>query len=136
MTHGLATGPENRLVYFRLFDVHRHMMERCGHKDGVQGRKNYAGRGIKVCSEWRGSFVAFHQWALKNGYRVGLTLDRIDNDGHYEPSNCRWVTRGDNSKKMHADRDATMASLQAELDVIDAETIGSINDALDRLVCV
>ena len=53
----------------------------------------YGGRGIAVCEEWRENFAAFREWALANGYQDGLELDRIDNNGNYEPSNCRWTSR-------------------------------------------
>lgn len=52
----------------------------------------YGGRGIKVCAEWKNDFPAFRDWALENGYTDDLSIDRIDSDGDYEPSNCRWIT--------------------------------------------
>lgn len=54
--------------------------------------KDYGGRGITVCPEWKNSFIAFRDWALANGYQEGLSIDRKDNSGNYEPSNCRWTT--------------------------------------------
>lgn len=60
--------------------------------------KNYGGRGIKICEEWM-NIVGFSQWAIENGWQEGLSLDRIDNNGNYEPSNCRWVSVSENSKK-------------------------------------
>ncbi|MDT0753979.1 hypothetical protein [Mammaliicoccus sciuri] len=53
----------------------------------------YGGRGIKVCDEWLNDFTNFYNWSIQNGYKKGLTLDRVDNNGNYAPSNCRWATK-------------------------------------------
>ena len=75
-----------------------HMKSRCSWSNG-KFYKYYGGKGIKVCDEWENDFVAFRDWALTNGYKEGLTIDRIDNDGDYEPNNCQWLTRVENAKK-------------------------------------
>lgn len=59
---------------------------------------NYGGRGIAICEEWKDNFQVFYDWAMANGYAENLTIDRFDNDGNYEPSNCRWITTKQNSR--------------------------------------
>lgn len=73
------------------------MKQRCNNPNFKQF-KDYGGRGIKVCDEWNGKhgFDNFLKWAKENGQRDDLEIDRIDNDGNYEPSNCRWVTHKEN----------------------------------------
>lgn len=80
-----------------LTNVFIGMMKRCGHFAGADEKKlqSYAKRGISVCDEWR-SFPAFEKWAIENGWREGLQLDRIDNARGYSPDNCRFVTPQEN----------------------------------------
>ena len=75
----------------RLYAIYSNMRQRCLNEDN-RAYKWYGGRGISICLEWLDSFQKFYEWAIENGYSDKLTLDRIDSDGNYEPSNCRWVT--------------------------------------------
>lgn len=99
--HGLRKDP--------LYTHYRAMKERCSNQN-YHHYQRYGGRGVCVCEEWLNDFVAFREWALHNGYKKGLSLDRIDNDGNYEPNNCRWVdqkTQVRNSTKTIKDKTKT-----------------------------
>lgn len=78
----------------RIYRIWKGMKARC-YSNGHISYKNYGGRGIKICDEWNENYECFKEWALSNGYRADLTIDRIDTNGFYEPENCRWVTPKD-----------------------------------------
>ena len=75
-----------------LYRAYHDMKDRC-YKPQKSNFKYYGGKGIKVCQEWLESYYTFYEWAMSNGYRQGLQIDRIDNSKDYCPENCRWSTK-------------------------------------------
>ena len=75
----------------RLYNTWIEMRQRCNTPTRARF-DDYGGRGIRVCKAWDASFLAFRDWAMANGYRDFLTLDRHNNNRGYCPSNCRWAT--------------------------------------------
>lgn len=78
------------------------MRMRCENKNS-QRFKYYGAKGIKICEEWS-NFMPFHDWAIANGWRKGLSIDRIDSNKDYSPDNCEWVTVSENSRRMNDSR--------------------------------
>ena len=74
----------------KIYKVWSGIKQRCFNPNSNR-YKNYGGRGISICDEWKNSFETFCKWALENGYKEGLSIDRIDHEKDYEPSNCRWA---------------------------------------------
>jgi hypothetical protein len=88
-THGLIKHP--------LYRVWVSMNQRCYYPKHKYFHR-YGGRNIQVCAEWRNDFKKFYDFCTQNGYQKGLQIDRINNDGNYEPDNCRFVTRAENNQ--------------------------------------
>lgn len=76
----------------KLYNRWKTMKSRC-YNPNSQNYKYYGGRGIIMCNEWKNDFLKFYEWAINNGYDEKLTIDRINVNGNYEPSNCRWATQ-------------------------------------------
>lgn len=88
----------------RLYNIYSDIKKRC-YNSNFKFYQYYGGRGIKVCNEWFGEngFINFYNWAMNNGYSDDLSIDRIDVNGNYEPSNCRWATmKEQNNNKINS----------------------------------
>lgn len=100
LEHHSAEECKYRKARKRIYKIHYCMIDRC-YKENTTRYVDYGGRGIYVCDEWytpenlRIGYENFFRWSLSNGYKPGLTIDRIDNDMPYAPWNCRWVTLKD-----------------------------------------
>jgi hypothetical protein len=81
----------------RLYRIYRAMLTRC-YNSKSDRFSSYGGRGIQVDASWRLCYGAFKEWALVNGYRDPLTIERKDVNGNYEPKNCTWIPLVDQSK--------------------------------------
>lgn len=91
MTHGKSDT--------KLYLVWREMITRTENQN-AERYGIYGGRGISICGEWHNDFQLFYDWAIQNGYKEGLTIDRIDVNGNYEPDNCRWITPYEQSRNL------------------------------------
>lgn len=100
---GCLRNEQNRTVAIKhglsgssLYNSWHSMKQRClNPKCAVY--KYYGGRGIKICEEWF-DFEPFKDWAMANGYQKGLTIERVNVNGGYEPTNCKWITKRDQTR--------------------------------------
>lgn len=97
-THGMR--------YTRLYRIWNLMIQRCSNEK-LPYFDRYGGRGIRVCEEWK-TFEVFAEWARKSGYKDGLSIDRINVEGNYEPQNCKWSTEIEQARNKRTSRFITI----------------------------
>lgn len=99
-THGLTVNGKSHPIY----KTRSYMIYRCySAPESHASYPFYRGKGIKICDEWRNDALVFYEWALKNGWKQGLSIDRIDSNKDYEPGNCRFISRSENSIKARSE---------------------------------
>ena len=89
---GNKLAQKHGLSHTRLHRIWHSMYCRC-YYPSTHGYERYGGRGIKICDEWINNPQSFYDWAINNGYSDNLSIDRINVNGNYEPSNCRWADK-------------------------------------------
>lgn len=95
-----ADPTKHGLHKHKLYAIYHGMLQRC-YNPNSQRYKYYGSSGISVCPEWLEDFHKFFDWAICNGYKDGLSIDRIDSAEDYKPENCQWVTVSENSRRMN-----------------------------------
>ena len=105
------------------------MLQRCHYNYKDRHKKYYQDKGIKVCDEWRNDFLKFKEWALANGYDYNApqgqcTIDRINPDGDYDPNNCRWITKSENSGRVAKKKGVFCVSETQKLEIINKRKNG------------
>lgn len=111
---------KHNMRHTRLHEVWHSMKNRCKNPSHV-AYSDYGGRGIKVCEEWQ-DFIPFMEWALNNGYSDELTIDRIDVNGDYEPTNCRWATMKEQGNNRRNNRRVTYHGISYTISELSDKT--------------
>lgn len=117
--------------FSKLWYVWNDMRYRC-EKSYHHAYNHYGGRGISVCEEWH-NYINFRNWAINNGYTVGLTIDRINVNGNYEPSNCRWIPQAEQVKNTRRNLDIDLKQLSTETGIIYGTLLYRYHHNLDLI---
>lgn len=113
-----STSKWNGLRDHPLYSVRRSLLNRCKLITDPSYHR-YGGRGIGVCDQWKKDFKSFYDWAMANGWQEGLDIDRKDNNGNYEPGNCRFVTRKVNANNRECSTFLTIGGTQYSMDQLE-----------------
>lgn len=116
-----ATHLQHGVAYTNLAAVRNTMLQRC-YSPNSKSYPDYGGRGISVCEAWKIDPVSFYDWAFSSGYKEGLSLDRINNEGNYEPSNCKWSTRKEQNNNQRSNHLITYKGITKNLAQWSEET--------------
>lgn len=98
----------------RIHSIWRKMRDRCNNPH-ASNYLNYGGRGISVCKEWDDNFMSFYKWALANEYNDHLSIERIDVNGNYEPTNCKWITLSEQGRNKRSTKYAVINGVKKPL---------------------
>lgn len=93
-------------THTRIYKTWCNMKQRCYYPNDRKF-EYYGGKGISICNEWLNDFMSFYDWSISHRYSDGLSIDRINGNGNYEPSNCRWITMLDQQSHKSNTRMAT-----------------------------
>lgn len=116
----------------KLWYVYNDMRYRCN-KPYHHAHKHYGARGICVCEEWLKSYNIFQEWAFNNGYEEGLTLDRINYNGNYEPDNCRWITQEEQVKNTRRNLPIDLKQIEKNTGIIYGTLLYRYHHNLDLI---
>lgn len=112
--HHQKASIKHNMTKTRLYHIWCLMKQRCYNPKTINF-KDYGGRGITVCDDWKNNFENFKDWALSNGYQDNLTIDRVDVFGNYSPNNCRWA---DNDIQQNNKRTSRFLTYKGEIHTI------------------